>query len=458
MRFIALTLLVVCATAVLGDDVRELHAKALSLLQQKKYGEALAIYEEILKQYPDDATALYNSACCLSLLKRVDEAVKRLREAVKAGFLDLEHIKHDKDLDPVRESDAYKKFLQDFETLAQEAEKKKKQRIAKRLKGWLCKEDSEKKIVLFTNCSEKWAERLMRILRAWYDAHTGYFFPNKPKHYIYVCVAKDGESYRRYLGGRAGAAGFYNHSTRILNLNLRTGTGTLVHEFTHALHYADMDARHQRHPIWIVEGFGSMFEQCTIKDGKPVGLVNWRLPIIQRALKQNKHWSLPHFIKNSYRCFSQNSSLAYAQARYIFFWLQHKGLLKRFYEEYTRTYKDDRTGLKAFEKVVGKSAADAEKEWREFVLSLKYPQRRVRLGIYAEGVEGGVKVKEVVKDTPAEAAGLKAGDVITEIDGKPIRGLSDLRKILRSKKPGDTATLKIKRGDKTLTLIAKFKK
>jgi len=184
MRFLALMLGVVFATAVLGDDVRALHTKALSLLQQKKYTEALAVYEQILKQRPDDATALYNSACCLSLLKRVDEAVKRLREAVKAGFLDLEHIKHDRDLDPIRESDAYKKFLQDFETLAQEGEKKKKERIAKHLKGWLCKEDNEKKIVLFTDCEEKWAERLMEILKAWYDAHTGYFFPNKPKRYI----------------------------------------------------------------------------------------------------------------------------------------------------------------------------------------------------------------------------------------------------------------------------------
>jgi len=392
------------------------------------------------------------------LLKRVDEAVTRLREAVKAGFLDLDHIKRDPDLDPIRESDAYKKFLQDFGTLAWEAEKKKKERIAKRLKGWLCKEDNERKIVLFTNCREKWAERLMEILKAWYDAHTGYFFPNKPKRYIYVCVAKDGESYNRHLGGRAGAAGFYSHATRILNLNIRTGTGTLVHEFTHALHYADMDARHQRHPIWIVEGFGTMFEQCTIKDGKPVGLVNWRLPIIQRALKQNRHWALTHFIKHSYRCFSRNTSLAYAHARYIFFWLQQKGLLKRFYEEYTKTYKDDNTGLKAFGSVVGKSAAEVENEWREFVLSLKYARRGVKLGIYTGEVEGGVKVRKVVEGTAAEAAGLKAGDVITEVDGKTIKGLPDLRKILRSKKPGDTATLKIKRGNKELTLTAKFKK
>jgi len=447
-------------TSGLGQDVGSLHSKARSLLRQKKYEEALGVYEQILKVRADDMIALYNSACCLSLLGRTEAAVARLREAVKAGFVDLAHIKRDPDLDPIRESEAFKKFLQDFDTLALEAEKKKKERLAKRLAGWLCREDAEKKIVLFTDCDKKWADRLIAILRVWYDALTGYYFANKPKHYIYVCVAKDGESYARNLGGRAGAAGFYNPSTRILNLNLRTGTGTLVHEFTHALHYADMEARKQRHPIWIIEGFGTMFEQCTIRNDKPVGLVNWRLPIIQHAIRAGKHWPLPDFIKNSHRYFSQNSSIAYAETRYIFFWLQEKGLLKKFYENYTKTYKEDKTGLKAFEKVVGKSAAEVEKEWRDFVLSLKFEsgrRRGVRLGIYPEETENGIKVKEVAENSPAEKAGLKAGDIITAADGKPIKTLADLRKVLSEKKKGDTMELTVKRGEQTVKLTAQFK-
>jgi len=457
MRF-ALAVVVLLVGVVVGQDIGSLHAKARSLLRQKKYEEALAVYEQILKQRPDDVIALYNSACCLSLLGKKEEAVARLRKAVKAGFLDLSHIKRDPDLDPIRETESYKKLIEDFDSLALEAEKRKKERLAARLKGWLCREDKEKRLVLFTDCSEKWADRLMEILRAWYEALTGYYFPNKPKRYIYICVAKDGESYRKNLGGRVGAAGFYNHSTRILNLNLRTGTGTLTHEFTHALHYADMEARQQRHPVWIIEGFGTMFEQCTIQDGKPVGLVNWRLPIIQKAIRSGTHWHLAEFIRNSPRCFAKNTSLAYAEARYIFFWLQEKGLLKKFYEEYTKNYDKDKTGIMAFEKVVGKSADEAEKEWRDFVLSLKWKTHRgVKLGIYPEETDAGVKIAKVVSDSPADKAGLKAGDIIVEADGKPIKGLADLRRALSSKKKGDSMELTIKRGAETLKVTVRFK-
>ncbi len=39
----------------------------------------------------------------------------------------------------------------------------------------------------------------------------------------------------------------------------------------------------------------------------------------------------------------------------------------------------------------------------------------------------GALVMEVIKDTPAERAGLKAGDIITEIDGKPVYDGDDVR-------------------------------
>src|SRR5262249_41676464 len=44
------------------------------------------------------------------------------------------------------------------------------------------------------------------------------------------------------------------------------------------------------------------------------------------------------------------------------------------------------------------------------------------LGVQMDEVEGiiGVKVKDVLKDTGAEKAGLKIGDIITSIDGTPV--------------------------------------
>jgi serine protease Do len=56
-----------------------------------------------------------------------------------------------------------------------------------------------------------------------------------------------------------------------------------------------------------------------------------------------------------------------------------------------------------------------------------------QLGGYFGAPDGkGVLVREVRTGTPAEKAGLQAGDVIIKLDGKPIRTLQELREGLRS--------------------------
>jgi serine protease Do len=55
-------------------------------------------------------------------------------------------------------------------------------------------------------------------------------------------------------------------------------------------------------------------------------------------------------------------------------------------------------------------------------------------------------VGEVAKGTPAEKAGLKARDIIVEVDGEVTRQLSQLVVLKSRKKPGDTIKLRIKRG------------
>ena len=53
-----------------------------------------------------------------------------------------------------------------------------------------------------------------------------------------------------------------------------------------------------------------------------------------------------------------------------------------------------------------------------------------QLAEYFGASEGGVLVTSVTDDTPAQAAGLKAGDVITEIDGRTVEDSSELRRRL----------------------------
>jgi S1-C subfamily serine protease len=64
------------------------------------------------------------------------------------------------------------------------------------------------------------------------------------------------------------------------------------------------------------------------------------------------------------------------------------------------------------------------------------------LGIQVQGGDtGGVVVGGIVPSSPAESAGLEAGDVITSIDGHAITTPSLLTSYLLTKKPGDTVTI-----------------
>ena len=72
-----------------------------------------------------------------------------------------------------------------------------------------------------------------------------------------------------------------------------------------------------------------------------------------------------------------------------------------------------------------------------------------RSGMWINEAEGGYKIVDVTKGAPADQAGLKAGDVIMGVDGKPARdvALTDLRLKLRNDPPGTVVKLAVRRGD-----------
>lgn len=66
--------------------------------------------------------------------------------------------------------------------------------------------------------------------------------------------------------------------------------------------------------------------------------------------------------------------------------------------------------------------------------------------------QSGAVVNSVVPDSPAEKAGLKSGDVITAINGKPIKRPWDVRNQVGLMSVGDTATFDILRNGKEMKL------
>jgi serine protease Do len=58
-------------------------------------------------------------------------------------------------------------------------------------------------------------------------------------------------------------------------------------------------------------------------------------------------------------------------------------------------------------------------------------------------VKDGIGVHEVIESSPAANAGLKAGDVVIEVDGKPIKEANQFQKVISTHKPGETVKLRV---------------
>lgn len=69
------------------------------------------------------------------------------------------------------------------------------------------------------------------------------------------------------------------------------------------------------------------------------------------------------------------------------------------------------------------------------------------LGISFDTGEKGVKISQVLPNTPAAKVGLRAGDVILELAGVKVETNEVFLKTIAQYKPGDSVTLKVQRGD-----------
>jgi serine protease DegQ len=60
--------------------------------------------------------------------------------------------------------------------------------------------------------------------------------------------------------------------------------------------------------------------------------------------------------------------------------------------------------------------------------------------------EGSVVVTAVYRGGPADAEGIRPGDVITEIEGQSLTGAEDLLSRIAALKPGEAARVTLRRG------------
>jgi len=200
------------------------------------------------------------------------------------------------------------------------------------------------------------------------------FFPNDPKEILDIWLFKNAASYEKYarlLFGETPTTpyGYYSRAHKALIMNIDTGGGTLVHEIVHPF----MEANFPACPPWLNEGMGSLYEQCGDADGHIHGFTNWRLPGLQRAIKSNTVSSFKELTAMDENAFyNQDKGVNYAQARYLCYYLQDKGVLVKFYREFHARQKEDPGGYQTLQKILAESDMDAFKtKWEKYVLGLR---------------------------------------------------------------------------------------
>jgi len=86
--------------------------------------------------------------------------------------------------------------------------------------------------------------------------------------------------------------------------------------------------------------------------------------------------------------------------------------------------------------------------------------RKPKIGLQIQDIEEGkgVKVQDVDEDSPAAKSGMKEGDVITQVNGKDVAGVDELRNQIKEVKEGDAVKLSYKRDGKNQTAEIKIPK
>jgi len=414
-----------------------------------------------------DPILLYNHACALAQLGRPEEAEARLLESVEAGFDAFDLMREDADLEPIREGRVYQAILEAHRRL----ERSKPERPARPalrvardpLAAWESVhgdryryERDEARGLLYATFLDERAHARMKADLARLEAHLlKAYFGRPPDRPALVAIVRP-EDAARYLD-RAEVRGMYLHSER--RLVARDTGQSLQHEFVHLLHYADMERRGQRHPIWIQEGLASLYEDYTIRpDGSFEFHPNIRFNIARRQVSSNTARPWKDLFAFSAERFMAGAERHYPQVRAIFEFFAREGKLEEFYKALVETSRDDPSGVRAVERAFGEPLARVEARWRKWMLDRGAIDDAVTrgdpsLGLAAEDAVDGARIRSFVPGSAARVAGLRVGDVILSVAGRPVRSRDELMLAVAGLKHGESIEVRYRRDGSELAAM-----
>lgn len=197
------------------------------------------------------------------------------------------------------------------------------------------------------------------------------YFGKQPDKIIEVWLFRNEKTYRRgakkfFDDEPSTPYGYYSSEDNALVMNIGPGAGTLSHEIVHPY----IEANFPNSPSWFNEGLASLYEQPRERDGHMWGTTNWRLPGLQKMIKDKTLPSLQTLLSSTREGFYDASYDSYAYARFLCQYLQDHGKLRDFYKKLVADDKDS-TGQAALEAVVGMKLAEFEPVFTKWAMGLR---------------------------------------------------------------------------------------
>lgn len=208
------------------------------------------------------------------------------------------------------------------------------------------------------------------------------FFAKDPAEILDIWLFEDDASYRKHTKQifnhtPSTPYGYFSHTEKALIMAIHTGGGTLVHEIVHPF----VAANFPQCPAWLNEGLGSLYEQSdSDRQGRIIGLTNWRLTGwdgkggLQEDIRQKRVPSFKTLCSTTdAEFYGDQSGIHYAQARYLCYYLQQHGLLRKFYHRFHANCKKDPTGYDTLQAVLGREDMEKfQQEWEAYVMKLRF--------------------------------------------------------------------------------------
>lgn len=448
-----------------------LQSRAVAAMHDRDFDRARDDFQKLRSLDPTSAFTAYNLACACAMCGDHDAAVENLLDALSLGFVDFHHMARDAHLAPIANDPKLRTVLDNWRLLL---DKRAEAELAAMQSFFGPEYDftrDEANRVTWASAFEDTAFESAREEADRVIEWTRPLFPQpdpddpRPHPWVTVILPSTPDFLRMVSAGNIG--GFYDRDTK--RLVSRDIGPSLRHEFFHALHWRHMDELAQRHPIWLQEGLACLLEDIDIApDGRITIRPSWRTNIAKRLAQANRltPWQRLFAMDNA-QFMNRRPRATYAQARAVAMFLHEQGALPAWYRAYTENFETDELGLAAIETALGVPLDEAQRQYRKWLLDLEmvaevdHPGASLGIALRQGAGEGPV-VDEIVAMNPSGIGGdrgnrLRNRDIIIAIDGRTVRTLDDLHRVLGEFDPGDTVAVTVRRAktvqDVNVTLV-----